>query len=350
MIERFVQNPILTKKDILPNHEQWVVECVLNPGVFRFQNKIWLLLRVAERPIQKEGYVSFPIQTSDGNYEIKQFKIDDPNLNLSDARMVAYDGKTYLSTISHLRLVCSDDGIHFHEPKDISTIIFGSGALETFGIEDCRVSLIDSTYYLTYTQVSENGVGVGMMHTKDWITFTKEGMMIPPHNIDCALFEEKINDKYFCFHRPSGIDLGGNFIWIASSPDLLHWGNHQCILHTREDMWDSARVGAGAAPIRTDQGWLAIYHGANIDHHYGLGAILLDINDPSIVIARSSEPILSSYEMYELNGFFGHVVFTNGHILNGDDLTIYYGASDEVICGARVKVSKILEHLLVSKN
>ncbi len=346
MIHRLLSNPIITTKDITPSQAEWEVLSVLNPGVFEFKNKTWLLLRVAERPIQKTGFVSFPILTNDGQYEIKEYSIDDSKLDLSDVRMVGYDDKIYLSSISHLRLVCSDDGLNFCEPTDIPSKIYGHGMLETFGIEDCRVSKIADTYYLTYTQVSEQGVGVGMMHTKDWETFTREGMMIPPHNKDCALFEEKINDKYFCFHRPSGLGLGGNFIWLGSSPDLVHWGNHQCIVQTRPNMWDSARVGAGASPIKTDKGWLAIYHGADSNNRYCLGAILLDLKTPTKVIARSIEPLMTPTMPYEINGFFGEVIFTNGHIVKDKLVTIYYGAADEVICSMTFDVNQVLDELL----
>ncbi|MBK7937217.1 MAG: glycosidase [Lewinellaceae bacterium] len=346
MVKRFSNNPILTTKDIKPSQPGLVVECVLNPGVFQFEGKTWLLLRVAERPGQKEGMISFPVLREDGSMEILEFEKNDPDINLADARMVGYKNKTYLSTISHLRLVCSDDGLHFYEPEDFPTKILGHGALETFGIEDCRVSLIDGVYHLTYTQVSENGVGVGLMRTRDWRTFSRTGMIIPPHNKDCALFEEKIGGKHFCFHRPSGIALGGNFIWIASSPDLLHWGEHRCILRTREGWWDSARVGAGAAPIKTEAGWLEIYHGADSNNRYCLGAILLDLDNPAKVLARSRDPLMEPTEQYELRGFFGNVVFTNGHLVDGDEITMYYGASDEVICGATFSIAHILSDIL----
>lgn len=345
MVKRFSENPILTTSDIKPSRPGLVVECVLNPGVFRFEDKTWLLLRVAERPLQKEGTVSFPIMDAGGNTEILEFEKTDPDLDLSDPRMVGYKGVNYLSTISHLRLVCSDDGVHFHEPEHLPSMIFGKGPLETYGIEDCRVSLIDEVYHLTYTQVSESGVGVGLMRTRDWREISREGMIIPPHNKDCALFEERIDGRYFCLHRPSGLGLGGNFIWIAESKDLRHWGNHQCILHTRKGWWDSARVGAGAAPIKTAKGWLEIYHGANKDHKYCLGALLLDLKDPSKVLARSYHPIMEPSEPYELNGFFGNVIFTNGQLVNGDEITLYYGASDEVICGATLSVEEILSDL-----
>ncbi|MBP6825270.1 MAG: glycoside hydrolase family 130 protein [Saprospiraceae bacterium] len=348
MAKRFINNPILTTKDIIPSQPGLMVECVLNPGVFQFEGKTWLLLRVAERPVQKEGMISFPVLREDGSMEILEFEKNDPYLNLSDARMVGYKDKTYLSTISHLRLVCSDDGIHFYEPQDFPTKIFGQGPLETFGIEDSRVGLLEGTYHLTYTQVSENGVGVGFMHTRDWKNFSREGMIIPPHNKDCALFEEKIGGEYYCLHRPSGIALGGNFIWIASSPDLLHWGRHRCILRTREGRWDSARVGAGASPIKTKKGWLEIYHGADEHNRYCLGAVLLDLSDPSRVLARSQDPIFEPVADYERTGFFGNVVFTNGHLVNGDEITMYYGASDEVICGATLSIEDILSDILTT--
>ncbi len=345
---RFTQNPLLTTKDIQPSRPGLVVECVLNPGVFHFEGKTWLLLRVAERPEQKEGLVSFPVLREDGSMEILEFEKGDPQLNLSDPRMVGYKDKTYLSTISHLRLVCSEDGARFYEPPDFPTKIFGQGALETFGIEDSRVSFLEDAYHLTYTQVSAHGVGVGYMRTRDWRHFSREGMIIPPHNKDCALFEEKIGGKYFCLHRPSGIALGGNFIWLASSPDLLHWGGHHCLLRTREGWWDSARVGAGAAPIKTTEGWLEIYHGADHNHRYSLGAVLLDLKDPTKVLARSHHPLFEPVADYERTGFFGNVVFTNGHLVKGDAITMYYGASDEVICGATLSIERILSNILTT--
>lgn len=331
------------------------VACVLNPGVFSFAGKTWLILRVAERPKQRDGFVSFPIMNGDGRPHIVEFRTDDPELDLSDPRAVRYKGTGYLSTLSHLRLVCSEDGIHFYEPDDFPTQIFGHSPLETFGIEDCRVSVVDGVYCLTFTQVSEHGVGVGLMRTRDWVHFQHDGMIIPPHNKDCAIFEEQIEGKYYCLHRPSGVDFGGNFIWIASSNDLLHWGNHTCILHTRPNSWDCARVGAGAAPIKTEEGWLEIYHGADFNHRYCLGAVLLDLKDPSKVLARSVEPLLEPIADYEKTGFFGNVVFTNGHLVNGDELIMYYGASDEVICGVRLSIQDILnrlkvEHALMPEN
>lgn len=345
MAIRFPQNPIIKTTDIRPSQPGMMVECVLNPGVFRFENKTWLILRVAERPVQQDGMVSFPVMNGDGKMHILEFSKSDPQLDLSDPRWVRYQGNSYLSTLSHLRLVCSDDGVYFYEPDHLPTKIFGRGTQETFGIEDCRVSFVDGQYCLTFTQVSEHGVGVGLMRTRNWRDFSTEGMIMPPHNKDCAIFEEQISGKFFCLHRPSSIDVGGNYIWVASSNDLLHWGRHTCILHTRPGMWDCARVGAGAAPIKTDEGWLEIYHGADFENRYCLGAVLLDLQDPSKVLARSEAPVFEPEAPYEKTGFFGNVVFTNGHLVDGDEITMYYGASDEVICGARLSVNEILASL-----
>lgn len=155
---RSTHNPILKPADIKPSKEGMKVECLLNPGVFRFENKIWLLLRVAERPEQEAGMISFPV-LKDGGIEIMHFSKDDPELDAADPRIISYKGRDYLTTLSHLRLVCSNDGIHFYEPEGYASI-FGEGSQETFGIEDCRVTTMEDGYHLTYTKVSPEGVGV----------------------------------------------------------------------------------------------------------------------------------------------------------------------------------------------
>ena len=344
LAKRSPQNPILRPTDLKPSSPGLKIECLLNPGVFRFQDKTWMLVRVAERPEQKDGVISFPILESGGAIRIKEISKADPELNADDPRVITYKGQDYLTTLSHLRLLRSDDGVKFTEPAGYGSL-FGEGPLETFGIEDCRVTEIDGLFYLTFTSVSENGVAVGLRTTRDWKTFESHGLILPPHNKDCAIFDTKVGGKYFTLHRPSSVDLGGNYIWLAESPDGLHWGKHVCLARTREGHWDSARIGAGAAPIRTAKGWLEIYHGANEKSEYCLGALLLDLENPSRVIARSKDPIMWPSAPYELTGFFGKVVFTNGHVVDGDRLTMYYGAADEVVCRAEFSIQEILSSL-----
>jgi len=344
LAQRFPQNPLLMPKDVKPSAEGLQVICLLNPGVFTFEGKIWLLIRVAESIKQVEGWAFIPALNDEGKLEIIEVPLNDPELIATDARVYNYKGLDYLTTVSHLRLMSSTDGINFREEENYPGL-FGKGKLERYGIEDCRVSQLNDDYYLTYTAVSDSGVGVGLQITRDWQHFDRKGMILPPHNKDVAIFEEQINGKYYALHRPSSKDIGGNFIWLAESPDGLHWGNHQCLVKSRAGMWDSARVGAGAAPIRTEDGWLEIYHGATAEHRYCLGAFLMDLADPSKVLKRSTDPIMVPTEVYELSGFFGYVVFTNGHLVEGDRLTIYYGAADEFVCGATFSIREILNSL-----
>ncbi|NLI36628.1 MAG: glycosidase [Bacteroidales bacterium] len=342
--KRNLSNPLLFPSDLSPSIKGMEIICLLNPGVFRYKDKTWLLLRVAERPVQEEGKISFPIYDNKGEIEVVSFAKDDPRLDCSDPRVISYDNQNYLTTMSYLRLVNSTDGIHFKDDPNYPPI-FGKGDLESFGIEDCRVATTSDGYYLTYTEVSSVAVGVGLMRTTDWKHFDRYGMIFPPHNKDCALFEEKIDNLYYAFHRPSSPELGGNYLWLAESTDRLHWGNHHCLATTRKNYWDSVRIGAGASPIKTEEGWLEIYHGANEQNCYCLGALLVDLKDPSKVLGRSKEPIMEPTAEYEKKGFFGNVVFTNGQLVDGDIIHLYYGASDEVICQADLSIDKIFNSL-----
>lgn len=346
LAHRFPENPLLSPKDFTPSRPGLKVECLLNPGVFRFDGKTHLLVRVAERPEQKPGKVSFPVMEN-GATRIMEFDADDPDLDTSDPREFKYKGEGYLSTLSHLRLFSSEDGVRF---SDAGLFLFGEGGHEAFGIEDCRVATMeDGLFVLTYTAVSKNGYGIGMRTTRDWKTFEHHGMVISPANKDCAVFEKRVNGKYLCLNRPSGVIVGGHYMWLSESPDVKHWGNHRCIARTRPGMWDGERIGCGAAPIKTEQGWLEIYHGCDASKRYCLGAMLLDADDPSIVLARSDRPIMEPQEEYEQNGFFGQVVFTNGQLVDGDKLTIYYGASDSVVCCATFSIREILDTLGAGK-
>ncbi len=345
LAKRFAENPILRPEDLRPSRADFRIECLLNPGVFRFDGRIWLLVRVAERPEQTPGRTTLPVMNAQGSVDVLEFDHADPLLDRSDPRVIRYEGRDYLTTLSHLRLLCSTDGVTFSERHELPAALFGEGPLEAYGIEDCRVTCIDGTYRLTYTAVSANGVGVGLRTTRDWRTFEDHGMMLPPHNKDCALFEGRIFGLWYALHRPSSPAIGGNYLWLAESPDGVYWGNHRVVAHPRPGMWDSARIGAGASPIRTEQGWLQIYHGADSAHRYCLGGLLLDAEEPWRVLARSGAPLMEPVAAYETRGFFGSVVFTNGHLVDGDQLSVYYGASDSVICGARFSIARILASL-----
>ena len=281
LADRSSANPILKPGNTGANFPGAEVTCVINPGVFIWQSEPHLIVRIAERMPQTPGEISTLVadRRASGGARIVAFDHADPHLVYEDSRAFTYNGKTYLTTLSHLRIMRLING-EYAVPADTIATLTGEGDHETYGIEDCRVVRIRDTYILTYTAVSEYGVGIGLRTTQDWQTFVHHGIVMPCHNKDMAVFDELIDGKFACLHRPIGIDLGGPYIWYAESPDLKHWGNHRCIAMTRPERWDSERIGAGCAPIRTEMGWLAIYHGADHQSRYCLGALLLDLDHP----------------------------------------------------------------------
>jgi predicted GH43/DUF377 family glycosyl hydrolase len=160
-----------------------------------------------------------------------------------------------------------------------------------------------------------------------------------------VIFPKKFNGLYVCYHRPMPGMFGGYHIWMATSPDLKHWGQHQVVLEAKPDGWESGRVGGGAPPIYTEAGWLSIYHAADRQDRYCLGTFLTAHDDPSRVIGYSAQPIFSPEASYETDGFFGNVVFTCGALLQGDLLRIYYGAADESVALAEIRLPELLNAL-----
>jgi predicted GH43/DUF377 family glycosyl hydrolase len=280
--------------------------------------------------------------------EIKHWQVDAKGPDVSDPRLVVANGRTWLTSISHLRIARSDDGIHFD--VDGLPALGPDSRYESFGIEDPRITCLDGTYWINYTAVSEHGIATGLASTKDFKTYERHGVMFPPPNRDVTIFPQKIDGRYMALHRPMPEGLGQSAIWTASSPDMFSWGNHRLVASARDGMWDDVKVGGGAVPFRVHvdrrDAWLAIYHGVGRNPpSYALGALLLDLYDPSKVIARSREPILRPEAPYEKEGFFGSVVFTCGALVEGDLVRIYYGAADDVTAVADLSLQEILAGL-----
>lgn len=120
-------------------------------------------------------------------------------------------------------------------------------------------------------------------------------------------------------------------IWIAFSEDLKNWYDHKPIIKPIPGTWESARVGIGGPPIRTKDGWFLIYHAADANNVYRLGAVLLDLEDPSKIIARQKEPILEPELQWEKEGYIPNVVFSCGNAVKDDTIYVYYGGADTVI-------------------
>jgi predicted GH43/DUF377 family glycosyl hydrolase len=342
---RSPQNPIIRPEDVKPSGDDFEVIGVFNAGVTRLKDQIILLLRVAERPVNKN-----PDFTLAAVYDVAlkrlvtiEFRKDNTQIDFSDPRLIITPAETYLTSISHLRLARSKDGINF-EIDDAPTIL-AANDYETFGIEDPRISLIEDTYYISYVAVSPLGVTTCLISTKDFVSYQRHGVIFCPENKDALLFSGKVEGKFYALHRPVSPLFKKQNIWIAESPDLRCWGNHRCLMGPVPGQWDEAKIGAGAVPFRTDHGWLVIYHGVDRNNRYCLGAVMLDGDEPWKIIARSNRPILEPQAGYECEGFFGNVVFSCGLLYEGDTVRIYYGAADTVICYAELSLKEILETL-----
>ena len=347
MIQRFANNPIVSQKDVKSSRPDFEVMCSFNAGATTFNGKTVLLVRVAERPKPEPGYAVTAVLDPDkpGEFKVLRFRRDDPDLDLFDPRVFSYKGVLYLTSISHLRMATSADGRTF-KVADKPTLL-PSEPHECYGIEDPRITFIDGYYYINYSAISaQMGVITCLARTRDFVSFEKLGIMFAPDNKDIAIFPEKIDGRYWCFHRPSVKQLGSVSMWLASSENLLDWGHHHFLIGPRKGMWDSERVGCGAQPIRTPEGWLQMYHASDERIRYCAGALLLDLKQPWKVLARSKDPILFAEAPYETHGLMPNVIFHNGLVDRGNgQIDLYYGAADELTCGATMDLQAVLNSL-----
>jgi len=346
MIEKYAGNPVIKPGDVKPSREGYVVKGAFNPGAVAFGDEILLLLRVAEGCKQEEGSVRTPIYRFEEGHsypDIMTFDLSHHDVVLKDTRGVAYRGVDYLSTLSHIRIARSTDGLNF--TVDESPFVYPVEEREKYGIEDARVTCIDGKYYVNFTVISEDSWSTALGVTEDFKTIERKGIIFHPENKDVAIFPERVGGKYIALHRPNNSGFGKASIWYAESPDLLHWGNHRCIARPRPMTWESMKIGGGAPPVKTDRGWLIIYHGKGDDSLYSLFAMLLDLDEPWKVVSRPETPLLTPTEPYETRGFFGNVVFSNGVVEKDGKLYIYYGAADDTSCVAITDVESILETL-----
>lgn len=221
---------------------------------------------------------------------------------------------------------------------------------EEWGCEDARVTQMGPREWLiAYTANSRYGPAVALAKTNDFVSAERfEGIALAPTNKDATVFPKKINGMWLMLHRPAA--GGYEHIWFACSPhDLDHWGQPGVLLAERGGpWWDGNRVGVGAPPILTEQGWLLIYHGVKNmagGPVYRLGLALLDAHDPRRAIARASDWIFAPEVSYEQRGLVSNVVYTCGTLLRGDEVWMYYGAADTVVGLAIAKLQDLLDFI-----
>ncbi len=249
----------------------------------------------------------------------------------------------------HFRMAYSKDGIRFDISKDPVNIPH-SDDMEFFELlrYDPRITKLDNTYYICYAAHGTKGVRVCLIQTDDFVKFRRIGYISQPDNRNGVLLPEKIKGRYVRFDRPTMAhgQGGKGEMWISYSPDLIHWGESKIVAETRAERWDGHKIGAGPAPIKTKDGWLLLYHGVYERCNglvYRTGAMLLDLEDPSKVIARSNGYILGPQEDYERRGDVDNVIFVTGNVLENDGtVKIYYGAADTVMCLAFAKLDDLI--------
>lgn len=299
LVDRYPGNPILVGADFPPTSG---IARVFNSGVIKFRGRYVMACRAEDRGLRNRMWIAD-----------------------------------------------SDDGIKFvpraapiampHDDPEFAEYTTGM-------YYDPRITEIDGVYYLMHAAHSHHGCRLSLVKTLDFDTFEWVGFVSETDNRNGVLFPERIGGLYARLDRPNTGDSFGD-MWVSYSPDLRFWGQAKCALRNSDVRWAWAKIGPGAVPIKTPEGWLNIFHGVRTQcksHYvYQLGVCLHDLEDPSKVIALAREAILEPETSYELVGQTPSVVFTCGAVVEPDQsIKLYYGGADTVMALATTSVERLL--------
>ena len=271
------------------------------------------------------------------------------------------DGKTVLLArvedrrgISHLTVARSANGVSDWS-IDPEPLLSPSGAAsEEWGFEDARVVWVDELdrWVITCTAYGPPGPAVFLATTEDFTSVERRGIIRQPDDKNAALLPNRIEGRWVLFHRPKTQYEGGHGeIALSRSNDLVNFSAREKVLGPREGAWwDSLRIGLGPPPLRTDDGWLLVYHGVKLTvagEIYRVGLALLDLKEPTRVLSRLPSWVLAPTAPYERTGDVPNVVFPCGliHDEASDELRLYYGAADSSICLATARLRDVLDAL-----
>ena len=216
---------------------------------------------------------------------------------------------------------------------------------------DPRLVKIEDTYYIVWC-AEFGGAALGLGMTKDFKEFSRLENPFIPFNRNGVLFPRKINDKYMLLSRPSdsGHTPFGD-IFLSESPDLIHWGKHRKVMSRGgEGWWQGTKIGSGATPIETSEGWLMFYHGVSGTCNgfvYSMGAAILDKDNPSKVLYRTKDYLLTPEKEYETTGFVPNVAFPCATLQDPETgrIAIYYGAADTYVAVAYAEVNELVKYI-----
>lgn len=303
-VKRYEENPILTKEDI-----PYAVETVHNAGVVKFNGKYIMLFRS----------------------------------HLANGRSI-------------IGIADSNDGFDF-TARDTPFITPSKDPIfcdyEEFGVEDPRITPLEGSYYITYSAYSRYGVRIGLAKTSDFESVERVAFITQADYRNTVIFPQKINQSYVRLDRPHS-DISPWSIWISYSPDLIHWGDSKIVMKPVPYHWDETKIGPGAVPIRTDKGWLNIYHGVfpTMDGNiYRLGVALHDLQDPATIIGVSDRWILQPEDPWEITGYVHNVVFTCAAVPEEDGtIKLYWGGADTVMCTGVAVTEDLIELCLTDSR
>ena len=253
---------------------------------------------------------------------------------------------------SILGIAESDDGYNFQVAPKPFMVPAADGPFmeyEEYGVEDPRIIFIDGEFLITYSAYSKHGVRIGLAKTKDFKSVERIAHITEADYRNVVIFPEKFDGLYARLDRPHS-EISPWSIWISYSPDLIYWGESKLIMKPLQYHWDEMKIGPGAPPIKTNRGWLNIYHGVftTMDGSvYRLGVALHDLKDPSKIIAVGDDWILQPEEVYEITGYVHNVVFSCGAVPEPDgSVKIYWGGADNVMCVGTAILEELVDHCL----
>jgi predicted GH43/DUF377 family glycosyl hydrolase len=348
---------LITPEMIKPSSRELKVIGTINPAAVRAgDGKIVLYVRVIERlkVLEDKKYFYSPRMEGEEDYELKIDKFHKKEVaNNSEFDIIFHDATKRLTFISHLRRVVLDETGFNILSIDKKPTFYGIASDSELGIEDPRIVQIEGKYVMTYVSLSrKENISTSLAFSDDLINWERKGIIFGEQDKDVVIFPEKIKEKYVAFDRPEGnFQFTPPHIWIGYSDDLISWGNLKSINMFKKNDRDYGRIGPGCPPIKTDDGWLLIYHTVRSEddkfYIYSASAALFDLKNPSKLLAKS-EPIILPNQDYELKLYQKkRVVFPTGVVVdkNGKDLLIYSGGRDVITSVRKMSLKKIMDTL-----
>jgi predicted GH43/DUF377 family glycosyl hydrolase len=249
---------------------------------------------------------------------------------------------------SILGIARSGDGYKFKVDPEPFLIPFDE--YDEYGVEDPRITYLDEEYLITYSAYSKFGVRIGLARTVDFSQVERVSYITQPDMRNVVIFPEKFGEYYVRLDRPH-TELNRWSIWISYSKDLVHWGQSKLVMSSQYYRWDAMKMGPGAPPIKTEKGWLNIYHGVfetMAGAVYRLGVALHDLKDPAIIIGVGDQWILEPEDPWERVGYVPNVVFSCAAVPEEDGtLKIYWGGADTVMCVGTANINDLVGHCLM---